>query len=629
MQRRQLLSVAFLVLCFCFPLITGAQTRTSLTSNNTSACDASGTQSHCAAAFPGLLDSTRQQMFDPPGRNVGKGDIHQMIYSGATTKVMTALVPWWCMTSGSSVAGVGTSCNSHLQIGYNSVDARTATAQVDDMMQRGFDGAVMAYYGQLKFYNDSTLRVRDAAEARCTDSGCPFNFAVMEDEGALQWTKCPKDGSGIDQTDCLAQALNGDLDYMDANYFPYRSYLRVDPVSKNPSAQGRPVVLFFICEECWTNPAPNWGNVWATVRAHSMQLNNGNGLFIFRNAPGFAHAESDGAFAWVNWYGADPYGLKYLANFYSASAQSANFSKLTWGGAWKGFNDVDAGWAPTPSRYMGQQCGNTWLQTLAAAQPTYSAANPLPFMMLGTWNDYEEGTEIESGIDNCLSLPVSVSGSTLTWTPTFSDPSGSEATVAQYEVYDSADGENLTKLATLPVSTHSLNLSTTVNSPGSHTLYVRAVGKNSIANVMSNAVQYGVTAAPSLAPSTLSFGTVVYGATSSAKTLTLKNSGTAQLQITGVAISTGFTQTNNCGSSLAAGASCTLQVAFAPRTKGSITGTVTVSTDASPSTLSASLSGTATYVTASATSLNFVTRTVGTTSGSQTVKVYNKGPAVV
>ena len=32
-----------------------------------------------------------------------------------------------------------------------------------------------------------------------------------------------------------------------------------------------------------------------------------------------------------------------------------------------------------------------------------------------TWHDYEEGTEIQSGIDNCLTLSASVNGSMLSW----------------------------------------------------------------------------------------------------------------------------------------------------------------------------------------------------------------------
>ena len=58
-----------------------------------------------------------------------------------------------------------------------------------------------------------------------------------------------------------------------------------------------------------------------------------------------------------------------------------------------------------------------------------------------TWNDYEEGTEIESGIDNCLTLSASVAANTLQWTII-----GNENTVDHYSVYISSDGENLMPL---------------------------------------------------------------------------------------------------------------------------------------------------------------------------------------
>ena len=65
-----------------------------------------------------------------------------------------------------------------------------------------------------------------------------------------------------------------------------------------------------------------------------------------------------------------------------------------------------------------------------------------------TWNDYEEGTEIESGIDNCLSMSASVSGDSLSWKVT-----GHENTVDHYTPYVSTDGQNLMPLNDLAVGT--------------------------------------------------------------------------------------------------------------------------------------------------------------------------------
>ncbi len=39
--------------------------------------------------------------------------------------------------------------------------------------------------------------------------------------------------------------------------------------------------------------------------------------------------------------------------------------------------------------------------TLAIAKQHENGPNPMPFLMLATWNDYEEGTTVENGVANC------------------------------------------------------------------------------------------------------------------------------------------------------------------------------------------------------------------------------------
>ena len=102
-----------------------------------------------------------------------------------------------------------------------------------------------------------------------------------------------------------------------------------------------------------------------------------------------------------------------------------------------------------------------------------------------TWNDYEEGTEIESGVDGCFSLGASMSGSTLQWST-----SGDESTVDHYSVYGSQDGQKLTKITDVGVGMHSLEMCSQTLAPGNYQLYVQAVGKPSIANRMPPPVSY-------------------------------------------------------------------------------------------------------------------------------------------
>jgi hypothetical protein len=82
-------------------------------------------------------------------------------------------------------------------------------------------------------------------------------------------------------------------------------------------------------------------------------------------------------------------------------------------------------------------------------------------------------------------------------------------------------------------------------------------------------------------PTSLNFGTIKH-ATSSTLNVTLSNPGGTPLIFTSAGISVkgtnaaSFVQTNNCGSSLAAGAKCTIAVKFTPATTGSFSANVTV-----------------------------------------------------
>ena len=99
--------------------------------------------------------------------------------------------------------------------------------------------------------------------------------------------------------------------------------------------------------------------------------------------------------------------------------------------------------------------------------------------------------------------------------------------------------------------------------------------------------------AVSLSPASLTFGQQIINTMSAGQNVTLTNTGTAALTITSITISKKYTVTNTCGSSLAAGSSCTITVSFAPTAVGTITGTVSVTDNASGSPQTFSMTGTA------------------------------------
>jgi len=95
-----------------------------------------------------------------------------------------------------------------------------------------------------------------------------------------------------------------------------------------------------------------------------------------------------------------------------------------------------------------------------------------------------------------------------------------------------------------------------------------------------------------LSLTSMSFGSQVVGATIAGQAITLSNTGSARLSIDGVAVALPFTQVNTCGSSLAAGATCTITVTFAPTTEGDFTSSVSITDNANGSPQTVALTGT-------------------------------------
>jgi len=90
----------------------------------------------------------------------------------------------------------------------------------------------------------------------------------------------------------------------------------------------------------------------------------------------------------------------------------------------------------------------------------------------------------------------------------------------------------------------------------------------------------------------LSFGNQLINATSTAQTVTLSNSGGGTLTVNGITGSANFALSNNCGTSRAAGASCTISVTFRPTATGLLSGSLTITDNALDSPQHDALSGT-------------------------------------
>jgi hypothetical protein len=483
-------------------------TLAALLANNTSASSAFVDSYTPAARFNG--STTPVSNYDAPANptsttdlttgRVSKVPVKSLLYPGATTAVYVETQSWFCTSGKTPIPTVqpADQCGSHIDVGYSTNYTAHVALQIADMTSRGVDGAIIDWEGQsagtgatdtpstssTAIDTGSMFLFQKAAEA----SSGAFHFAVIEDEGI----KACAAQSGCDVT----TQLLSDISFLSTNFFGSPAYLK---------SGGRPV-LFFFSVDAWVSP---YGKTidWATVRSGAA----GDPLFVFENAGGFTHASSDGAYSWVSptaigsYPGSDPFGTSgFLPYYYGQAASHA--ALLGWGSAYKGFDDlVVNGWGGG-ERYAGQQCGKTWLDTFAVANGKYSTTSQLAGLQLVTWDDYEEGTELETGIDDHLTVAASLQGGggTLAWTVAFDANAPAECTQAasagfdpgtlvdHYAVYASpaSDGKNVFLVdGAVAATARSFDLAGKL-AAGSYQLFVYAVAKPFLFDQLSGAVAY-------------------------------------------------------------------------------------------------------------------------------------------
>ncbi len=146
----------------------------------------------------------------------------------------------------------------------------------------------------------------------------------------------------------------------------------------------------------------------------------------------------------------------------------------------------------------------------------------------------------------------------------------------------------------------------------------------------------GTAPAVTLTPTSLAFASTLVGSTTAAKVVTIKNSGTATLNLTSETI-TGTNPTSfiksatTCGTTLAAAATCTVSVEFKPTTAGALKASLSIADNAtgSPQAVALTGTGTAPAVTLTPTSLTFASTLVGSTTAAKVVTIKNSGTAML
>lgn len=267
---------------------------------------------------------------------------------------------------------------NHIDVGYNAHDRKTLRSQIEHAKRMGISAFVMDWYGDRDEFVDQTyaLMQKQAAKEH-------FHIAVMYDESTA--------------TDGATDAAIADLTMFRDSYLN-----TADGRKAYLTYQGRPVIFV------WPRGhATNWNLVRQTLDTW-----NPKPLLIDENLPGQYGKDFNGFYPWVQPGAAgwapdgSHWGKEYLIDFYKTMATKYP-DKILVGGAWAQFNDAKASWGL--NRHISARCGQTFLDTLNFWKAYVPKGQVIPFVLVETWNDYEEGTDIEPGLPTCGGKPAPAS----------------------------------------------------------------------------------------------------------------------------------------------------------------------------------------------------------------------------
>jgi hypothetical protein len=260
----------------------------------------------------------------------------------------------------------------HVSVGYSSHDPEFIRKQIREAKAKGISGFVVDWYGYREPFIDRSYALLQATAAEEN-----FHIAMMYDEVNNE------EGATDEAIEDLRLFYKT---YLAANALGRQAYLMYD---------GKPVIFIF--------PKGHHTD-WHRVRNEVTKWQPAP-VLIDEYEPGQFISGIDGYYAWVNpgpgGWAADGshWGEQYLTDFYS-TMRSKYPDTLAVGGVWSGFDDSKASWGL--NRHISPRCGKTLTDT-SNLWREYLSAHYMPFVLIETWNDYEEGTAIEKGIPSCNS----------------------------------------------------------------------------------------------------------------------------------------------------------------------------------------------------------------------------------
>jgi hypothetical protein len=261
----------------------------------------------------------------------------------------------------------------HISVGYSSQDPAVISKQIRQAKSMGISAFVVDWYGDREPFID-----RSYALMQTTAANENFRVAMMYDE--------TREDDGATEEGLADFTMFHDT-YLSSKALGHQAYL---------TYEGRPVIFIFP-----TGRHTDWNRIRTLVSKWSVPP-----LLIYENLPGQYANAFDGFYAWINpgekgWAtDGSNWGEQYLSDFYE-TMHSKYPDKIIVGGEWSGFDDSKASWGL--NRHISARCGQTFADTSSLWRKSFPTDDLLPFVMIETWNDHEEGTAIEGGIPSCES----------------------------------------------------------------------------------------------------------------------------------------------------------------------------------------------------------------------------------
>jgi hypothetical protein len=470
--------------------------------------------------------------------------MHEMVYAhsnptnptSTTTRIVFHLMPWFSCGAGCTFIPTPNEVlyNSHPPTGYVSNSQTQVQAQINAMkrlcgpypcgIMQDWSGAPIAGASSTRKAEDAVMdkiKVAVDGDVARPEAGpnTDFLYSFVLDDST--WKTTATCGTSGQTPSCVEKMIICSMDYAKTptgtnftcvlngasmgggGYFNDAKFWKVggNPLIGTFLNQGSFFTQCVPAASCATynNGTPGscgastgsaassdcWSKVWTGVFNHVNAYPAGQvPQFTWRNT--FSHAPASlnqGAIKWQNPSGVDTFWD--ASGYDSLLATAANSTKYFIAGAWKG-NDHAQSSFQNDNLVIGQQCGMTWYNTISRSNlvPTFYPAKPLLAISVNTWNDHEQGSALETGIDPCYDIGATITnGYQLNWTITTRDAtyaplSPLNPTIHHIALYASQDGTTLMRVldkVKVTASSGTIDLRSLGLPGGTYSIYTKLV----------------------------------------------------------------------------------------------------------------------------------------------------------